>query len=184
MGMKKYHEDMLIEKYSYGVLYASVLIIIVRLISTFVFAYVFSQTWHFRLWHDWLPIVAFDTGQEVFEKINSYSFLATMFVFTFFFLILSSRYIGKVEDVSNKLSKELYEKLLYTRIKVYVAFTATFMVFVEAVVGWYLARYLHFGVTSIMWIPMIVMLTVAIFEFGRVVAKARMIRSSHHPVDL
>lgn len=65
------------EMFLKNLLYVVVFYMLVRMVSTFILAELYSQTWSVRQVNNIIPVIAFGTDPETYAEINTFSSIAT-----------------------------------------------------------------------------------------------------------
>lgn len=128
----------------------SIVILLSRILFTFIFSLFYAESWHFDFMWGFFPVIAFNANWEGFTKINSYSILATTIVIFVLFL--------------RSVNKDDYFNVRFGRYLWYLGIWITLIQFGVAI---YLNKYLQFSTNSMIAIPLTVMVlysTIIVFK--------------------
>lgn len=113
---------------------ASLLLLVFRVLFTFLFALLLAQKWHLRwIFDGWIPIVAFNADPLTFAQMNGWSLLATAGMLFLFLLV----YVLRRERYRSHKAWALYVSVL--------------MAGMQYVVLYFLQDAIHFGVQGGLW---------------------------------
>jgi hypothetical protein len=128
----------------------SIMILLSRILFTFIFSLFYAESWHFDFMWGFFPVIAFNANWDGFTKINSYSILATTIVIFIFFL--------------RSVNKEDYFNVRFGR---YIWYLGIWTTLIQFGVALYLNQYLQFSTNSMIAIPLTVMVlysTIIVFK--------------------
>ena len=140
-------------------LQASIAILLSRVIFTFIFAWIFGQSWHIQRMWGILPVIVFNSDPEIFTKLNSYSMVSTGVILFMAFLIVAMK----------RKSLEIRDFLA----KLHLWYLGVVLTVIQYVIALWINKYVQFSINPQIGYPMVGLALVATLIYVYTIVQIR-----------